>query len=124
MSTSVVVGGQFGGEGKGKVVSYLGYSDRPFIVAKGSGPNSMHRVVFEGRVHEFRMLPAAAPTCDAKLFLGAGALIHLNTLAAEAENNSCWDRLVIDPNAGIVNEKHIAREERSSSMREHGTTFS
>ncbi|MCK4435209.1 adenylosuccinate synthetase [Candidatus Bathyarchaeota archaeon] len=38
----IIVGGQYGGEGKGKVTSYLSLRDNPAIAARGGGPNSGH----------------------------------------------------------------------------------
>ncbi len=49
MSVLVIVGGFFGDEGKGKIVSYLALKDRPNAVIRGGvGPNAGHTVVHNG----------------------------------------------------------------------------
>ena len=45
MPSTVVVGGFFGDEGKGKVISYLAKKDSPSIVVRGgAGPNAGHTI--------------------------------------------------------------------------------
>ena len=45
MTSTVVVGGFFGDEGKGKIISYLALHDKPSIVVRGgAGPNAGHTI--------------------------------------------------------------------------------
>ena len=45
MPSTVVVGGFFGDEGKGKIISYLAQNDNPSIVVRGgAGPNAGHTI--------------------------------------------------------------------------------
>ena len=45
MPSTVVVGGFFGDEGKGKIISYLSKKDNPSIVVRGgAGPNAGHTI--------------------------------------------------------------------------------
>jgi adenylosuccinate synthase len=47
---TIVVGGQWGDEGKGKIVSYLCLKDKPDIVGRaGVGPNAGHTVKHQGK---------------------------------------------------------------------------
>jgi Adenylosuccinate synthetase (EC 6.3.4.4) len=42
MTINIVVGGQYGDEGKGKIISYLALKDKPKVVARGGGgPNGL-----------------------------------------------------------------------------------
>ena len=48
---NILVGGQYGDEGKGKIISHLALSDNPEIVARGGvGPNAGHKVLYEGKL--------------------------------------------------------------------------
>ncbi|MBI4257714.1 MAG: adenylosuccinate synthetase, partial [Thaumarchaeota archaeon] len=50
MPATVVVGGFFGDEGKGKIISHLALNDNPAIAVRGGvGPNAGHTVVYDGR---------------------------------------------------------------------------
>ena len=45
MPSTVVIGGFFGDEGKGKIISYLALHDKPTIVVRGgAGPNAGHTI--------------------------------------------------------------------------------
>jgi len=56
MPLTVVVGGQYGGEGKGKIVSYLSLSDDVDYVIRCGGPNSGHTVAFKSEKRVLRLL--------------------------------------------------------------------
>ncbi len=59
MPSTVVVGGFFGDEGKGKIISYLALKDNPSIVVRGgAGPNAGHTVQDGDRIYKIRMLPS------------------------------------------------------------------
>ena len=45
MSCTIIVGGFFGDEGKGKIVAHIAYHDKPTIISRGGvGPNAGHTV--------------------------------------------------------------------------------
>ncbi len=45
MGATIVIGGFFGDEGKGKIISYLAQKDNPSIVVRGgAGPNAGHTI--------------------------------------------------------------------------------
>ena len=49
MTCSILVGGAWGDEGKGKCITYLCSNDKPSIIARaGVGPNAGHSVEFNG----------------------------------------------------------------------------
>ena len=49
MTCSILVGGAWGDEGKGKCITYLCGNDKPDIIARaGVGPNAGHSVEFNG----------------------------------------------------------------------------
>ena len=60
MPCMVTVGGFYGDEGKGKVISYLALKDNVAVAARGGvGPNAGHSIVWKGKTYKLRMLPSA-----------------------------------------------------------------
>ena len=124
MPLSVVVGGQYGGEGKGKIVSYLSVEDDVDYVIRCGGPNSGHTVYFEGIRDALRLLPAGVINGRTRLLLAAGSLIDPNILLEEIER---WEvepsRVGVDFNAGIITEED-AKYERSLQLKKRiGSTL-
>ena len=76
MGCVVVVGGAYGDEGKGKIISYLALKQNPTVAVRGGvGPNAGHTVLYQGRVMKLRMLPCAVVNDKTTLLLGAGVLV-------------------------------------------------
>jgi adenylosuccinate synthase len=116
MPLTMIVGGQFGGEGKGKITSYLALMDKPWIVARAGGPNAGHTVVLGGRTLKFRMLPSGAVSPRGQLLLGPGSLLDPEILLREASQFGVASRIGIDPQAGIIETSHIDQERRNSHL--------
>ena len=105
MSVTVVVGGQFGSEGKGKTVSLMA-RDRgeACAVVRCGGPNSGHIVLEHGREFRFRLLPAGT-VYGRRGFLAPAAVIDLSVLRSEIEAFSVTpDRLNVDPYSVVISE--------------------
>lgn len=113
MSCRIVVGGQFGSEGKGKVVAhYARKSCRPFVVRCG-GPNSGHTVQINGTIRVLRSVPAGVINPEAQLLLAAGCAIDEDVLAAEMESLALGvERLVVDPRAVLISRDDIEIERK------------
>ena len=59
MGATIVIGGFFGDEGKGKIISYLAQKDNPTIVVRGgAGPNAGHTIKDGDKTFKVRMLPS------------------------------------------------------------------
>ena len=85
MSLWVVVGGQFGGEGKGKISAFLTRKEEIDICIRCGGPNSGHTFVAEdGRTVLLRQLPTGYIRPNTRLLIPAGALIDLEVLKHES----------------------------------------
>lgn len=107
----VLVGGQYGSEGKGQVASYLA-SEYDLLIRVG-GPNAGHRVKIPGttKAFTFRHLPSGSFATDAPLLIGPGAVLHVPTLLAEIANAKISvDRLMIDPQAMTISSTDQAKE--------------
>lgn len=108
----VLVGGQYGSEGKGNIVSYLA-REYDFLVRVG-GPNAGHKVYREEGPYTFHLLPSGTRTSEAKLVIGPGANLAPDILLKEIRECSVTsDRLFIDPRAMIIEEKDRRFEEKN-----------
>lgn len=126
MPVSIVVGGQFGSEGKGKVAHYLAQKMEASFAVRCGGPNSGHTVIDQsGKARIFQQLPTAAILPDVKLAICAGSYIDLDILLREIQESGVGpDRLIIDPDAVIITEEIKQREAQSGLIGRIGSTGS
>lgn len=112
MSITVVVGGQFGGEGKGKMTANLCREHEFDVAVRCGGPNSGHTITIDNKQVVLRQVPAGVVNPHTKLFLAAGCLIDLDVLLDEIDSfNLSPGRLGVDYNAAIIDEKYVQEEE-------------
>ena len=120
MTCSILVGGAWGDEGKGKCITYLCDNDKPDIIARaGVGPNAGHSVEFNGEKYGLRLTPSGFVHTGAKLMIGAGVLVNPDVLFSEFENLSKYDvkgRMSIDSRCAIINEDHMSRAKSSEHL--------
>lgn len=126
MPVTVIVGGQFGSEGKGKVAHHFARELRASIAVRVGGSNSGHTVIDDhGVARIFRMLPTAAILPDTICVLGAGSYVDVDVLKSEIESvGLAPDRLIIDPNAYIVSNNHKRAERDWGLGKRIGSTLS
>lgn len=114
MSCTVVVGGQWGDEGKGKIVSYLSVKDDPSIVCRaGLGPGAGHTVIYGEKTYITRHLPSGLLNKKTRLLVGAGVLVNPEIVLKEIDEFNVKGRVGIDFRCTIVEQKHI-NSDRSS----------
>jgi adenylosuccinate synthase len=112
----VLVGGQYGSEGKGHVASYLA-PEYDYLVRTG-GPNAGHTVFEEPQPYPHHQLPSGTRCSEAKLIIAAGAVLAVDKLLKEiADCEVGTDRLVIDPKAMIIDPQDIAFEKKELEAR-------
>jgi adenylosuccinate synthase len=117
MPVTIVVGGQYGSEGKGKVCAHLALTDTIDVMVRCGGPNSGHTVEMDGRRYELRQVPAGFVSPATRLLLAPGALIDPRVFLKEVELCQLQPaRIGIDINAGII-ESTDAEVERSEDLR-------
>jgi adenylosuccinate synthase len=105
----VIVGGQYGSEGKGHIASYLAreYS----ILVRVGGPNAGHKVFLKPAPYTHHQLPSGTLRSSAKLVIAPGSVLNADALMREiADCGVDRDRLAIDPHAMIITQKDIAAE--------------
>jgi adenylosuccinate synthase len=123
MSLWVVVGGQYGSEGKGKMSAYITVSENIEICVRCGGPNSGHSFLMEnGSRLLLRQLPTGIVRPSTRLLIPAGGLIDLPVLRQEMDDFGLdFRRVGIDRNAMIIEsadrdtENHLGLRERLGS---------
>lgn len=109
MSAEVLVGGQFGSEGKGKIAAYL--APEHDMAIRTGGPNAGHTIEHEGRYYKMQTIPVSFVNKNCALAIGAGGLIDLDILSREIRETGIGKgRLLIDPQAGIIDPRHSQAE--------------
>ncbi|XP_053238674.1 adenylosuccinate synthetase isozyme 2 isoform X2 [Podarcis raffonei] len=114
---AVVLGAQWGDEGKGKVVDLLA-QDADIVCRCQGGNNAGHTVVVDSVEYDFHLLPSGIINPKVTAFIGNGVVIHLPGLFEEAEKNvkkgkglEGWEkRLIISDRAHIVFDFHQAAD--------------
>ena len=107
----VLVGGQFGSEGKGNIVGHI--APEYDLLVRVGGPNAGHQVYAEPEPEKYYHLPSGTQRApNAKLLLGPGAVIYPKKLQEEiVEHKIDADRLTIDRRAMIITDADREEEE-------------
>lgn len=128
MSGYVVVGTQWGDEGKGKVVDLLG-SHVDMVVRFQGGNNAGHTVVVDGNKTVLHLLPSGVLNHDALCVIGPGVVVNPFVLLKEMETlesqGAKTDNIRISDRAHILMPYHVRLdelEEESDSKYRVGTT--
>ena len=125
MTSTVVVGGFFGDEGKGKIISYLAIKDNPKIIVRGgAGPNAGHTIKDGDKVYKVRMLPSGFLNKNAKIMIGPGVVVNPDVLKKEIEDFDVSGRLFIDKHCGIIEATHLERDSKGELKEKIGSTGS
>jgi adenylosuccinate synthase len=126
MAVSIIVGGQFGSEGKGKVAHYLARERFAAVAVRVGGTNSGHTAIDEaGRAEILRQLPTAALLDDVICVLPPGSYVDPALLIAEVERIQLDpERLVIDPRAFVVRRSDALAEKQQHLGERIGSTCS
>lgn len=117
MSSTILVGGFFGDEGKGKLVSYLALNDKPKIIARGGvGPNAGHTVEYKGKKFFLRMIPSGFLNESSELLIGPGVAVDPKIFFKEVELTNTTKRIKMDKRCAIIEKHHIEAEEKSDYL--------
>jgi len=105
----VIVGGQYGSEGKGHVAAYL--AKEYDVLVRVGGPNAGHTVSSPSGVYTYHHLPSGCKDTNAEVLLGPGMTIRVKDLLKEI--NECDlkpGRLFIDPQVMVIEDKDVKAE--------------
>jgi adenylosuccinate synthase len=126
MPISIVVGGQFGSEGKGKVALKTAQDKKAAAVVRVGGTNSGHTAVDgKGRTWALRQLPASVLTPDTVAVLPAGAIIDPEIFLREVNALGLGpERVLVSPFASVITTDDREAERSSGIVNEIGSTGS
>jgi adenylosuccinate synthase len=125
----VVIGAQWGDEGKGKIVDLL--TERVAAVARfQGGHNAGHTLVIGGQKTVLSLIPSGILHPGVTCLIGNGVVVSLEALFREADalvqrGIAVYERLRISPNCALILPSHIALDrarERASGANAIGTT--
>ncbi|MBR6200961.1 MAG: adenylosuccinate synthase [Spirochaetales bacterium] len=124
----VVIGAQWGDEGKGKIVDYLA-EDADYVVRYAGGPNAGHTIVVGGKQFALHQVPSGILYPNKTVFLGSGMVIDAEALFAELQmlkdNGINWEgRVFISDRAHLILPHYRALDKERDAHRKHpiGTT--
>ncbi len=114
MSTTVVLGAQWGDEGKGKVTDFFA-STADYVVRFQGGNNAGHTIVVGEDKLALSLTPSGVLYPECTPVIGSGCVIDLGFLKQELEmlkeKNINTEKLVISPNAHVIMPYHKLLDE-------------
>jgi len=127
MPISIVVGGQFGSEGKGKVaLEIVRRSPGPVAVARVGGPNSGH-TAYDRKKSKWalRQMPAACIDRNVDVVFPAGSYLDVGLLLSEIEAlHYAQHRVFVSPYANVIRAEHKEWERHAGLTDSIGSTGS
>jgi adenylosuccinate synthase len=120
MSTKVVIGAQWGDEGKGKIIDIFACKSEVVIRAQG-GNNAGHTVKADGVTYKLHLMPSGILNKNTVCIIANGVVIDPKVLLQEidglVEKGICVDNLKIDKRAHIIMPYHIELDGLSEAYR-------
>jgi adenylosuccinate synthase len=108
---AVLVGGQYGSEGKGAIAAHI--ANNYGVHIRVGSPNAGHTIYWKDAKHVMQSIPCGWINPNARIVIGRGALLNMKQFMKELVHilqyyPNFLDRLFIDAEAGILDEKfHI-----------------
>ena len=120
MPANIVIGTQWGDEGKGKIIDILA-SRAEVVVRSQGGNNAGHTVVNNGQTYELHLVPSGILYPGTACLIGAGVVLDPKDFISELDNlharGVSTDNLKIDPRAHVVMPWHIVLDGLSEKFR-------
>lgn len=105
----VIVGGQYGSEGKGQVAAYL--SREYDVLMRVGGPNAGHKAARESGKYTYHSLPSGSREFSGDILIGPGATIQPEELLSEISDCGVTpERLYLDPNVMVITDEDRSNE--------------
>ncbi len=80
------------------------------VAVRTGSVNAGHTVIYNNKEYKLRMIPCSFINPHTTLCIAAGANIRIDVLMSELELTGTSNRLKVDPQASIIEEKHVKRE--------------
>ncbi len=77
MPCTVVAGGFWGDEGKGKIISYLALHDKVDVCVRTGSVNAAHTIWYQGKRYALHMVPGGFVNEKCRLLIAPGANVHV-----------------------------------------------
>jgi len=122
MPCTVIAGGFWGDEGKGKIISYLALKDKLDFCVRTGSVNAAHTIWYNGKRYALHMVPGGFVHKKCRLLIAAGANVHVAQFLKEVEETNVRNRIGMDSQASIIEEKHSTQDKTSAYLRGLGTT--
>ena len=122
MPCTVISGGFWGDEGKGKIISYLALKDKLDFCVRTGSVNAAHTIWYKGKKYALHMVPGGFIHEQCRLLIAAGSNVHVAQFFKEVEETGAKNRIGIDSQASIIEEKHSAQDKTSAHLKGLGTT--
>lgn len=120
MSASIVVGTQWGDEGKGKIIDIIA-SEADVVVRSQGGNNAGHTVVNDGQTYKLHLIPSGILYKDTVCCIGAGVVLDPQDFTGELNNlgqrGVSFANLKVDPRAHVVMPWHRLLDGLSEEFR-------
>lgn len=120
MPANIVIGTQWGDEGKGKVIDILA-SRAQVVVRSQGGNNAGHTVVSNGQTYKLHLVPSGILYPDTMCLVGAGVVLDPKDFIGELDEMErrgiSTANLKIDPRAHVVMPWHITLDGLSEAFR-------
>lgn len=120
MTATVIVGSQWGDEGKGKVTDYLSQESEVIVRYQG-GDNAGHTIVFDGKTYKLHLLPSGIFYPDKKNVIANGVVINPLALVQEIQNleqqGFSIHNLYISNRASLIMPYHIALDKAQEAAK-------
>ncbi|QVK09477.1 adenylosuccinate synthase [Mycoplasma mycoides] len=124
----VIVGSQWGDEGKGKITDY--FSQKADVVVRfAGGDNAGHMIEFNNKRHKVTIIPSGVFNPKVKNIIGNGTVINLKSLVSEIkrlnESNISTDNVFISDRAHLIFDWHTLIDQLQEENRKEnkiGTT--
>ena len=126
MKVDVIVGGLYGDEGKGKIVSNLG-KNYDYIFRVNASTNASHTVVLEdGKSFVTKQLPSVFGKENIKFVVAPGAVLNLHALRLELESRNDLDKIynniTIASSISLLINPYIDRNKNQNHSKKYGST--
>ena len=122
MPCTVVAGGFWGDEGKGKIISYLALHDKVNVCVRTGSVNAAHTIWYQGKRYALHMVPGGFVNEKCRLLIAPGANVHVGQFLKEVEETNVKNRIGVDNQASVIEEKHSVQDKTSAHLKGLGTT--
>ena len=129
MSSVVVVGTQWGDEGKGKITDFLS-EQAEYVARYQGGDNAGHTIQFGGETYKLHLIPSGIFSPEKLCIIGNGVVVNPKSLVTELaylhERNITTDNLRISDRAHVILPYHIELDrlqEEAKGDKKIGTTI-